>query len=442
MVDRTVLLFLATSTLVSLGAAPALAAIHPLTLQLDTDSDWAHVDLCGLQVRVLTRTLTVVGDTAVQGVGLDVHKAAGDTTPASVRVTYAVAPTGEPLELVLTRGDVGATRVRVWAGPKLLLDVRQEGVLPDRIANRVAVPLPTDKILATTLPRTDYGRKVLAFYYGWYGTPTGPSGRWLHWDPQAVGHASTHEPLAGYYDSLDPGVVAQHVAWARATGIDGFVLSWWPNDAHHAAALDRLLQAVAGTDFQVSLYLEAVTSGEDLRSQIDDLTKRYGKHPNWLRVRGRPVLFAYGRVTSGLTKTDLQRALRDAPAFVVGETVFNELVPVLDGVHTYVYSIESERYQQQLLAQRGEALLWDRLQCATVIPGYDDTNLRKPGGRVRRDEGRLYQRTWATAALADWVLITTWNEWHEGTEIEPSREDGDRWLNRTRAAIRAWRGEL
>jgi len=34
----------------------------------------------------------------------------------------------------------------------------------------------------------------------------------------------------------------------------------------------------------------------------------------------------------------------------------------------------------------------------------------------------------AIKADPDWVLITSWNEWHEGSEIEPSWEDGDAYL--------------
>jgi hypothetical protein len=39
----------------------------------------------------------------------------------------------------------------------------------------------------------------------------------------------------------------------------------------------------------------------------------------------------------------------------------------------------------------------------------------------------------AIAAHPTWILITSWNEWHEGTEIEPSTEFGETALLITQA---------
>ena len=50
-----------------------------------------------------------------------------------------------------------------------------------------------------------------------------------------------------------------------------------------------------------------------------------------------------------------------------------------------------------------------------------------------REDGALYQKYWQAAldARPDWILITSFNEWHEGSEIEPSKELGDRYLKLT-----------
>ncbi|MGD8240942.1 MAG: glycoside hydrolase family 99-like domain-containing protein, partial [Armatimonadota bacterium] len=76
---------------------------------------------------------------------------------------------------------------------------------------------------------------------------------------------------------------------------------------------------------------------------------------------------------------------------------------------------------------------YGRISSLTLIPGYDDTKIREPGLNVRRHDGRLYEELWKLAIECDphWVLITSWNEWHEGSEIEPSLEYGDRYIELT-----------
>ena len=48
--------------------------------------------------------------------------------------------------------------------------------------------------------------------------------------------------------------------------------------------------------------------------------------------------------------------------------------------------------------------------------------------------GTFYRDMWEKVMLSDpqWVLITSFNEWHEGTEIEPSLDYGDLYLNLTK----------
>jgi hypothetical protein len=89
-----------------------------------------------------------------------------------------------------------------------------------------------------------------------------------------------------------------------------------------------------------------------------------------------------------------------------------------------------------------------RSWAATVIPGFDDRRVRNPGFVVSRERGgeRTYDLLWrrALGSAPDWVLVTSFNEWHEGTEIEPSTEYGSDfvrrtrdWVNRVRACPRA-----
>jgi len=81
----------------------------------------------------------------------------------------------------------------------------------------------------------------------------------------------------------------------------------------------------------------------------------------------------------------------------------------------------------------------DKISCLTIIPGFDDHKLgrKEPRPITDRHNGETYRILWqeAIAADPDWVLITSWNEWHEGSEIEPSLENGDRALNRRRSGL-------
>jgi hypothetical protein len=61
------------------------------------------------------------------------------------------------------------------------------------------------------------------------------------------------------------------------------------------------------------------------------------------------------------------------------------------------------------------------------------------GGPVTdRWGGETYRVLWQDAAAPDYVLITSWNEWHEGSELEASVEYGSRILDDTAAFSRAF----
>ena len=67
----------------------------------------------------------------------------------------------------------------------------------------------------------------------------------------------------------------------------------------------------------------------------------------------------------------------------------------------------------------------------TAMPGWDDRLLHRSGSYVRdRANGDFFRSsfTGATQSNADWAIITSFNEWAEGTMIEPSVSYGDTYL--------------
>lgn len=74
-----------------------------------------------------------------------------------------------------------------------------------------------------------------------------------------------------------------------------------------------------------------------------------------------------------------------------------------------------------------------------IMPGYNDRNLRGSHRPIlERAQGEFYKEFWQIAKKyldpkLKMVLVTTFNEWHEGTEIEPSKEYGKDYLRLTKS---------
>ncbi|MCX7926090.1 MAG: hypothetical protein N2554_09800 [Fimbriimonadales bacterium] len=295
---------------------------------------------------------------------------------------------------------------------------------------------------------------TLAFYYGWYGNPE-VSGKWLHWEGVAPERqqiaTSTHYPVLGAYDSNDPKTLERHCQWAREAGIDGFIYSWWGIEGYEEKPLPRLLDIAQKHRLKVCIYYEAVPQPGDPRSVLTDLRHilaRFARHPAYLKVGGRPVVFIYGRAMEQLSLAQwawvLETIGKEFPPGVcaIGDALSRSAARVFDGIHTYnpvgaLVNKPLEAIQSIIEAHYREALqmagAFGRIACATIIPAYDDTKIRKPGIRTERFNGEAYRKQWqAVLSLnPDWTLITSFNEWHEGSEIEPSVEHGERELRTT-----------
>ena len=309
----------------------------------------------------------------------------------------------------------------------------------------------------------DVQREVLAFYYGWYSNQQ-VSRQWRHWknvDPQSkrVENAAD-SPAYGAYDSHDPAVVERQVVAARAAGITGFIASWWGPGSFEDRGMPLLLAAAAKHGLTVSAYYEKI-AGEDaasrIKSAVDDidyLLARYGGEKAWLRAGGKPVLFVYGRALRELSPADWQQVIaqvrRDNPGGVVlvADSLDRRFVSLFDGASTYNITGQTQHKSPpeirtwahaaypRMVATAGPG----KISTVTVIPGYDDRNTGRPPPRPVTDRwgGETYRVLWqeAIAAAPDYVLITSWNEWHEGSEIEPSTEYGSRMLDETAAFSR------
>ena len=219
--------------------------------------------------------------------------------------------------------------------------------------------------------------------------------------------------------------------------------------------LPLLLDTAQKHGLKVTVYYEAVKprSAPVPSGAVKDvlyLLGRYAKHPAWLTVNGKPVIFVYGRAVNEIKLAGWQSVIAEVNqkypggALFIGDQLSPKAAQVFDGIHTYnvtgrTKGMSSEELRAWARQQYPQAVktAGDKISCVTVIPGYDDSRLaERPAPRpiTDRQGGQTYRTLWeeAIAARPNWILITSWNEWHEGSEIEPSAENADRELKTTR----------
>ncbi|MGA2620973.1 MAG: hypothetical protein ABSF26_25400 [Thermoguttaceae bacterium] len=141
-----------------------------------------------------------------------------------------------------------------------------------------------------------------AVYYAWYETAAGPHGRWSQWSDDKSANSnpkpkSRAQPLIGYYDSDDPGVVRWHIRLAKAAGIDAFLTSWWGDANISGAAFEKTILPVAAEEhFKVALCSELAQFHHDVKvlsRQMADVLRRTKDNPAYLRVDGKPLVYLY-----------------------------------------------------------------------------------------------------------------------------------------------------
>ena len=313
---------------------------------------------------------------------------------------------------------------------------------------------------------------LLANYYCWYHDGRHPKRPFLHWTyPESDANAlaekarkpgepppnSALRPLVGLYDSADPEVADWHVKLAKAAGIDAFLVDWWDthNDLDHN--VDRGIVAAAGKHgFKFALLDERAQFHqklEDYQVMLAGGLKRYKDHSAYLRIDGKPVVYLYQVASDpGLTAAEfpllrkhvesevgpiywiVDKIAHDAEAAGSGDLDREKRIPAdwLDtpGVdsfafygtfsnfraHDYDALVGKYRYLTRLAHGAGKKML------LPVHPGHDNSHFRDdPYVMPRRDGATLrdFLRA-ATDSGADYIMVTSWNEWPESTVVEPS----------------------
>ena len=279
---------------------------------------------------------------------------------------------------------------------------------------------------------------VVALYYAWFD--------WSTWDLPLP-----DQPVEAYL-SADPATIERHVLQARQAALDALVLDWYgpqvennQTETNLRVLLDKAQMHGLSAGLTVDIAGPFIQNQADLANALVVVRDKHVQHPAYFRMDGRPVVFFWRQGTYAVeTWLSLREQLDPNRAMIwIAEGTDPAYLQAFDGL--YLYSVAwSGDPAAQLVRWGDEVQTWSqqngvaRYWVATVMPGYNDHATGRTDAFVQaRNDGAYYRACWAGAeqSRADLVAITSFNEWLEGTQIEPAQSYGDFYLNLTAELI-------
>jgi hypothetical protein len=267
------------------------------------------------------------------------------------------------------------------------------------------------------------------------------------------------------YNSSDESTIERQVNWAANAGITGFISSWWgpgdPTDKNFAKLLAyaATLEKTTGYQFASTIYFEsdapALNGMNNIVNALRYVIANYSNSPYFFHWHGKPVIFFWDLLGNGRTLSEWAsiRSQVDPNNAMIwsAEGTDTSLLSVFDGLHLFSAAYwgilndditavdQGFRYEINAYnSAHGTQKIW----AAGVLPGYDDTRIpgRKGTYVVPRNNGATYKESWtgAIASNPDWITITSFNEWFEGSMIEPSVHYGNLYLDITQQFTKQW----
>jgi hypothetical protein len=278
---------------------------------------------------------------------------------------------------------------------------------------RVLLAILCGLLLTPAAARAGQVRTAI-FFYPWYSNAA-HDGVYAHW--QQNGHAppfdvaSAFFPARGAYSSGDPRVLRAQMRDIASADVDEVVSSWWGWGSPEDERLPEVLSAARRAHLRVAVQLEPY-AGRSIQSIGPDL-----EH---LRSLGIRDVYVY-RAEDFTSEQWAMLNLRLSGVRVFGQTNRVGFAARAGFAGFYTYDIllyGGDKFWRFCTQAHARGLL-----CApSVGPGYEAYPVNGDPRIKPRDGGATYDSMWRAAigAGADIVTITSYNEWGEGTQIEPA----------------------
>ncbi len=338
----------------------------------------------------------------------------------------------------------------------LVLTGCTSALVPTPTSSPTAPPTPLSTPMPTLPPveGPEPSPRVAAFYYPWYGNPQNDY-KWIHWEergknpPQDI--SSDFYPQLGPYSSADREVVAQHFSWLRAAGVGVVIASWWGPGSNTDKLVPLLLEMAERYGIKVAFLIESTSNrtNTELLFNVKYLYRTYGDHPAFYRTN-QGSLWRSGDKPQGLfllwgvrfeyeggesIQPDYWQQVMDQihnlpeGGLLIADENGSEWVTEGHFDGTYKYGVlDADMAEPYNFAK-------DLPRGAWYIPGVNPGFTRSHNMGYEdftftpRRDGAAYAERWQamfdTGIEPQMVAITTFNEWHEGTQIEPAVAGAD-----------------
>lgn len=290
--------------------------------------------------------------------------------------------------------------------------------------------------------------KVYVHYMPWFETPaTTDNGQWgWHWtmnncNPEIIQDgkreiAAHYYPAIGPYASSDATVLNYHALLMKYAGIDGVMIDWYGTQEKNDYALNRrnteeVVKAMerVGLEFSI-VYEDATLDGlTDKATQalkdMNYLQRNLFNKAGYTKVMEKPLLLVFGpqQLKGEENWKQAFSVLTTQPKLVALNGHGNNAGALTAGEYLWVNPNPDYSMIQQFGIYIGGAM-----------PGFLD--YYKEGGvgesypTYDAENGELFKRQLDAIQNAGlkYMQISTWNDFGEGTVIEPTDEFGNRYL--------------
>lgn len=245
-----------------------------------------------------------------------------------------------------------------------------------------------------------------AFYYPWFPETWTVNGAHV-----------AYKPKLGYYDSSDDTAIDKHIDMMDYGKIDVAIASWWGKGTHHETTrIAKLLDhtKMANSPLKWAFLYEDEGFGDPsattIASDLDYLTTTYGSSSAVARINGKPVVFVYAaddKSCEVATRWAKAKTLLTKGGWYVNLKLFKNSQTCAhqpDQWHQYGPDTPAQEHAGHSYA---------------IAPGFWRADQSDPV--LARDPVRFKKNVKDMVASNEpWQLITTFNEWGEGTATEPA----------------------